>query len=253
MHAAGAIRMHAAGAIRMKVIGAGFGRTGTTSLKAALEALGFAPCYHMQEVFRRPRHTETWMAAAAGRRVDWKRFLEGYAATVDWPGCTFYRELLEAFPDAKVLLSVRDPETWYESCSQTIYRIGRAFPVAWTGGLVPVLGRVLRLSETVIWKGTFHDRFRDQAHAIAVFRRHIEEVTRGVPPDRLLVYAVSEGWEPLCRFLEVPVPQRPFPRLNDTRQFRRYILAAQGAGALAGLLPLLAGLTLGWSLVRKFR
>ena len=100
--------------MNLKVIGAGFGRTGTMSLKVALEELGFDPCYHMSELFENSSHADLWNAAADGERVDWEALLGGYAATVDWPGCSFYEELMEAYPDAKVLLSVRDPERWYE-------------------------------------------------------------------------------------------------------------------------------------------
>src|SRR5215218_1360168 len=109
--------------MNLEVIGAGFGRTGTMSLKATLEELGFGPCYHMREVFEHPEHIGQWRAAMRGEPVDWERILGDYRATVDWPGCTFYDELLERNPDAKVILTVRDPQRWYESACDTIYRI----------------------------------------------------------------------------------------------------------------------------------
>src|SRR5690242_7699355 len=105
----------------LKVIGAGFGRTGTLSLKVALEELGFGPCYHMIEVFQYPEHAKLWEAATQGKPIDWDQIFANYQATVDWPGCTFYADLMARYPDAKVLLSVRDPETWYESVMSTIY------------------------------------------------------------------------------------------------------------------------------------
>ena len=206
----------------IKVIGAGFGRTGTASLKGALEELGFSKCYHMQEVFAHPQHVPVWQAAADGQKVDWDALFEGFEATVDWPGCTFYKELMDHYPDAKVLLSVRDPDAWYKSASETIYQMSRrGFPASLVMLLVPRLRRFVRMVTQLIWQDTFHDRFSDRAYAISVFNEHIAEVKRTVPPEKLLVFEVKEGWEPLCRFLEVPVPDKPFPRLNDSAAFRR--------------------------------
>ena len=206
----------------IKVIGAGFGRTGTASLKGALEELGFSKCYHMQEVFAHPQHVPVWQAAADGQKVDWDALFEGFQATVDWPGCTFYQELMEHYPDAKVLLSVRDPDAWYKSASETIYQMSqRGFPALLVLRFVPRLRRFVKMVTRLIWQDTFHDRFSDRAYAISVFNEHIAEVKRTVPPEKLLVFEVKEGWEPLCRFLEVPVPDKPFPRLNDSAAFRR--------------------------------
>src|SRR5436309_15782365 len=112
----------------MKVIGAGFGRTGTLSVKAALEELGFGPCYHMVEVFDKPRHVELWQAAAEGKPIDWDELFAGYNAAVDWPACTFYQQLMQAYPAAKVLLTVREPQSWYESTKNTIYPASRMSP-----------------------------------------------------------------------------------------------------------------------------
>lgn len=208
----------------MKLIGAGFGRTGTKSLQAALEELGLKPCYHMTSVVENPEHTQLWYDAARGKPVDWKRLFQGYQATVDWPGCTFYKELMEVFPDAKVLLSVRDAEKWYESALNTIYGGLRKFPHSVIKHVVPPARRMSRMVDAIIWDGTFQGRFEDKQFAIEVFHRHIEEVKKHVPADRLLVYEVKEGWEPLCRFLGVEVPQdKPFPRLNDTADFQRMI------------------------------
>ena len=219
----------------MKVIGAGFGRTGTTSLKAALEKLGFDPCYHMTEVFANPEHANFWTAAWCGEPVDWDGVLGDYEAAVDWPACTFYEELMQRHPDAKVLLSVRDPDRWYESTRSTIYELSMLIeksPIRrWIFGLISLLmfggftGRRSSLANDIIWEGTFDGRFEDKAYAIGVFERHNEEVKRRVPPERLLVYEVKQGWGPLCEFLGVPAPEQPFPRLNDTAQMRRGIKA----------------------------
>jgi hypothetical protein len=213
----------------MRIIGAGFGRTGTASMQAALETLGFAPCYHMREVFPRPDHALLWERAARGERVDFETLFDGWQATVDWPACTFYRELTEIFPTAKVLLNVRDPERWYESCLNTIYpaTAGRfADPRAAHPTPAPEGGEnaetAARMINRLIWQGTFDGRFEDRAHAIDVFNRHIDEVTRTIPAERLLVYDVKHGWAPLCAFLDVPVPSdTPFPHLNDTASFQQ--------------------------------
>jgi hypothetical protein len=241
----------------VKVIGAGFGRTGTSSLKGALEELGFGPCYHMTDVFENPGHAGFWRAAWRGGPADWDVFLGPYQATVDWPGCTFYEELMERQPDAKVLLSVRDPERWYESTRNTIYELGKAS----TGSAFSRLGFALLsqlafgrfktgqgpMTEEIVWRGTFRGRFEDKDHAIEVFNRHNEEVQRRVPKGRLLVYEVKEGWGPLCEFLGVEEPDKPFPHLNDTADVRRLIMvlrvlsvAAPTALVLAVGIPALA-------------
>lgn len=237
----------------MQVIGAGFGRTGTASLKAALEELGFGPCYHMIEVFEHPEHADFWLAAWRGELVGWDGFLGGYEAAVDWPACTFYEELFGRDPDAKVLLSVRDPERWYESTRNTIYeiskitagsRLSRAI-FAFVGLFVPGVFEVGRMGSEIIWQGTFDGRFEDRSHAIKVFERHNEEVRRRVPQDRLLVYEVKEGWEPLCEFLGVEEPDSPFPRLNDTAEMRRRIWLLRALSvAVPAVLVLLAATAL---------
>ena len=243
----------------MRVIGAGFGRTGTTSLKAALEELGFGPTYHMTEAFKNPEHAGFWEAALRGEPVDWQGFFAGYGAAVDWPACTFYGEMMEAFPDAKVILTLRHPERWYESVRDTIYGIrrlsaGPARPaIALSGLFAPGVVRIVRLADRIMWNGTFDDRFDDRRHAIETFNRHNAEVRRRVPPERLLVYDVREGWAPLCRFFEVEIPDKPFPHLNDTRQMRRRLLGLVVASAAAPLLALAGLLTAAAFLIRRAR
>lgn len=223
----------------MKVIGAGFGRTGTTSLQAALEELGFARCYHMSELFLHPGHARFWLRAVHGEAVDWRTFFQDYQATVDWPGCSFYKELMDLYPDAKVLLNVREPDRWYESAHHTIYALSRS-PAMWTiQRIVPHLGQMYRMIRTLIWEGTFGGRFADRQHAIEVFKRHNRAVQQHVPPERLLVYNVKEGWEPLCAFLDVPIPEgKPFPHLNDAATMRRLLLVGNATvvGLAAGVL-----------------
>jgi hypothetical protein len=207
----------------IKVIGAGLGRTGTLSLKAALEELGFSRCYHMTDVFAHPDHARIWDDAARGQPVDWDALFQGYQATVDWPGCAFYETFMKRYPDAKVILSVRDPERWHESARQTILYARNAFP-RWLRVIAPRMRHFTRMIDRIAWNGLFHGRFEDKAFAIDVFKRHNEQVQRLVPPDRLLVYEVQQGWEPLCTFLGVPVPaDKTFPHLNDTVEFRARI------------------------------
>jgi hypothetical protein len=239
----------------IQVIGAGLGRTGTLSLKAALEELGFAKCYHMVEVRARMDDARTWDAAARGEPVDWERLFAGYRATVDVPSCMFYRELLEKYPDAKVILTVRDPERWYDSMRQTIYFARTAFP-RWAAVLDPRM-RVFRRMIDRLWDKMFRGRFEDRASAIDSFNRHNEQVRRDVPADRLLVYEISQGWSPLCAFLGVPFPEgKPFPHLNDAAEFRARIerrarivrtngYAALGAAALVLILIALVAIRLG--------
>ena len=223
----------------LKVIGAGFGRTGTTSIKAALEQLGFAQCYHMQEVIKNPSHVAIWNATMAGKPVDWDALFAGYQATVDWPACDFTQELMAKYPDAKVLLTVRDPEKWYDSCRNTIYMLYQKPSMKLIRSLLPPMRRFLALNQEMIWQKDFGGRFEDRQHAIAVFNQHNEAIKRLVPAEKLLVYDVKEGWEPLCHFLGVPVPTTPFPHLNDSGTFRRMFRAVDAI--LVGAVLMLIG------------
>jgi hypothetical protein len=201
----------------LKVVGAGFGRTGTLSLKVALERIGFGPCYHMVEVFPRPEHVAMWHRLAFEQSMDWDEIFRGFHATVDWPAARWWREIAAHFPDAKVLLSVRDSEAWYKSVTDTIYQPMKS--PAPDG--VPELVRLQsEMARKAILDETFDNRFEDKAHAIEVFQKHNQAVRDTIDPTRLLVFDVREGWGPLCRFLEVPVPDEPFPRLNDTATFQ---------------------------------
>jgi hypothetical protein len=202
----------------IQLIGAGFGRTGTLSLKVALEQLGLAPCYHMTEVLAHPEHVPVWSDATDGKPVDWDALFAGYAATVDWPGCTFWRELAAQYPDAKVLLTLRNPESWYASAHETIYQMWRnpAPPD-------PTLAAWHAMVTKLVGVQTFGGRFEDRAHAIGVYERHAESVKRAIPKERLLVYEVAQGWQPLCDFLDLPVPAGEFPRVNSREEFRAHL------------------------------
>jgi hypothetical protein len=231
------------------VIGAGFGRTGTLSLKKALETLGFDPCYHMEEVFFRPFHARRWSQACAGHPVDWGRTLRGYRASVDWPACTFYKELAAAYPEAKIILTVRDPDRWYDSAASTIYPVMQSFPLNRLGRPLPHIGDVGRMLDCLIWEGTFSGHFADREYAIEVYNRHNREVIENISAGRLLIFDVRDGWAPLCAFLDVPIPPNtPFPHVNDHREYWRRVRSltlALFAGlcvAALGLAALIIGL-----------
>jgi len=199
----------------LRLIGAGFGRTGTLSLKAAIEKLGAGPCYHMMEVPQNPGHAELWLAAADGN-ARWDELLAGYPATVDWPGCRFWRELVAAYPDAKVLLSVRSRESWYQSVRGTIFQtLSHAHQVSDANP-----GAMLQMARKIVLEDTFDGRLDDPEHAMDVFDRHNEAVRSEVPADRLLVYELGSGWEPLATFLGVPVPDEPYPHVNRSADFQ---------------------------------
>lgn len=204
----------------LHVIGAGFGRTGTLSLKRALDELGFGPTYHMDEVVRRPSHVASWLRYARTGEVDWDGIFSGFGSGVDFPVSCVWKELAAHYPDAKIVLTVRDPRAWWTSTRTTIYPTRTMFP-RWLQRLVPLTARWLEMVDRLVWDGIFEGRFTDRDHAIRVFERHVADVEATCPPERLLVFDVAAGWEPLCAFLDVPVPDRPFPRLNEARTMRR--------------------------------
>ena len=205
----------------LKVVGAGLGRTGTASIKVALEELGIGRCYHMGEVMQDPTHINHWINAADGK-PDWDQFLDNYGATVDYPACSFWRELADYYPDAKVLLSVRSAESWFESTNATIMspRLNEFISGSpW--------GKMIR---SVIWD-TLENRMGDREYMVSYFNRRNDEIREAIPTDRLLVYEVKQGWEPLCDFLEIPVPDKSFPRVNtrdETTQLIDHMITQSG-------------------------
>jgi len=195
----------------LRIVGAGLGRTGTHSLKIALEQLLGAPCYHMMEVFGHPEHIPLWHGAATGDLPDWDRLFDGYVAAVDWPIASFWREVSAVYPDAVVLLSTRsDGETWWRSASQTIFAVTDA-----------VGDGPFRDMWDAIATHRFTPQYRERDAAIEAYQRHNDEVRREVPPERLVEWQPGDGWEPLCRAVGVPVPDEPFPHVNTTDDFRK--------------------------------
>lgn len=200
----------------LDVIGAGFGRTGTLSLKLALEQLGFNPCYHMSEVAA-PRpgyndgHLNAWHDfAVTGKAMDWRWLLKGYRACVDFPTCIYYRELMEVFPRARVVLTTRDPDRWFKSWAT----LWSAVDVVNDSARVIHAQKFFPFVEALLRKKRFGGEIERQS-SIAAFNAHIEQVKSAVPAERLLVFNVEQGWRPLCKFLAVGIPDGPFPHANE--------------------------------------
>jgi len=226
------------GPMALQVIGAGFGRTGTTSLKAALEQLGFSKCHHMEEVMKSGAQVRFWQTLSDGGEVAWDEVFDGFQSSCDWPSCSYWEELHHHYPDAKIVLTVRDETRWYESVLETIYPATFLLP-GWLEWLVPPLARLNKMIVASIWNGVFGGRFEDREHALQVYRDHIARVKATAPPDRLLVFEAKDGWAPLCSFLNVAVPENDYPHLNDAAQIRRLIRAVRALGWLS--LALLLG------------
>ncbi len=200
--------------MELRVVGAGVGRTGTHSLKIALEQLSGSPCHHMVEILGDPSQIPAWTDAIDGRPVDWHAMLAPYGSLVDFPGASFWPELTAAFPDALVLLSVRDPEVWYRSASNTIFLAFDGLPPE----LQPWMDAVRRMLQE-----RFSDRFDDEAAMIEAYERHNDAVRKAIPAERLLEWSPGDGWAPICERLGVAVPSEPFPITNTTDEFRAMV------------------------------
>lgn len=197
----------------MHIIGAGIGRTGTYSLRLAVDQLGFGPCHHMEVVVHNmSTQVPLWSAAVEGR-ADWPALYEGCQSAVDWPTACFFRELRDVYPSAKFVLTTRNPENWADSFSTTIQKL-----VAERNEAPPEMRNWLEMVARLIAKTGF-PADADRDHLIKAFVAHDEAVQQAIPADRLLVYEVKDGWGPLCEFLGVPVPDAPFPRTNNREEF----------------------------------
>ncbi|MDH3652133.1 MAG: hypothetical protein OEQ53_20770 [Saprospiraceae bacterium] len=212
----------------VKIIGAGFPRTGTTTLKICLETLGYKKTYHMKELLVNPSKLPYWLSLEKTGATDWDALYEGYQATVDFPCYPFYKEHMKRYPDAKVILTIRPFDTWYESASSTVRKAGpQTIPaklkMLWRMATEPRMRKVvhcIQMFERIFWGSQFQGRFDDKAFAEQVYNKHIEDVKDYVPVDKLLVYDVREGWEPLCNFLGAAVPSEPVPHLNKKENFK---------------------------------
>lgn len=220
----------------LTVIGAGFPRTGTSSMKAALERLGFGPCFHMFNILTEPARAGDWAPLAAGEEADWGKLFDGFRSTQDWPASYYWRELAQAYPEAKVVLTVRDPRAWYASMMTLIDNGPRTVMSQGTQADLPPAARAVfasmntmrpvldRMAAGTFGAGrTMADGPVDEESAVAAFERHTATVRASLPPERLLLFDVRQGWEPLCRFLGVDVPGEPFPHLNDGRSMQEFL------------------------------
>ena len=191
----------------LSVIGAGFGRTGTESMKLALEHLGLGRCHHMHEVIDDLSLRQKWRDIVAGAPPDWDDIFKGFGCAVDWPSAYYWRELAEHFPSAKILLSIRDAESWFKSFSNTILQV------------IENDESVTGIGPRLVGDKVFGGRPGDKEHAIRIYNRNTEEVQAAFDEERLLIYHLGEGWEPLCSFLGLPMPDIPYPRTNSAQEF----------------------------------
>ncbi|MGI9262377.1 MAG: sulfotransferase family protein [Woeseiaceae bacterium] len=197
----------------MQVIGTGTGRTGTYSLKLALNRLGFGACHHMEEVLHNmPVQLPPWIDAVNGN-ADWAKIYDGYASAVDWPTAGFFRELVVAYPDAKFVHTERDPERWADSFGSTIYKLLASIPET-----PPEMHEWLNMVVDVAAKTGFPPGM-ERDELVAGFVAHNNAVRECIPDDQLLIFEVKQGWAPLCEFLDVPIPDEDFPRTNDREEF----------------------------------
>ncbi len=214
----------------LKVIGAGFGRTGTMSTYNALIALGF-PCYHMKEVIlnkENKTHVDFWNAVAnapAEQQHNWEEVFKNYTAAVDNPACCVWKELTVAYPEAKVLLTLhpRGPEAWYNSTIDTIYFTETLWQFKMLKAVIPFMRKFGNMSTKLIWQRSHKGTMSNKAAAVARYNELIEEVKDAVPPEKLLIFTVDQGWEPLCKFLEVEIPATDFPNVNDRAEVKKTI------------------------------
>lgn len=201
----------------LRVVGSGLGRTGTKSLKEALELLLGAPCYHMVECFPRPDHPARWRAAIEGEPADWDALFDGFAATVDWPSAACWKELADAYPEAIVLHSERPADEWFRSADRTILEQFKVPRDEWPApGENPWWDMAVTMLER-----RFTPDFLDRDAAVAAVEAWNADVRATAPPDRLVVWRTGDGWAPICDALGLPVPDEPFPHTNTTEQFRQ--------------------------------
>ena len=212
----------------IKIIGAGFPRTGTNTLRESLEMLGFVKTYHMKHLLVHPENLHYWTTLRDTNTTNWDALYDGFEATVDFPCYPWYKQHMQRYPDAKVILSTRPFEKWHESVSSTVWRASNpseeqrlemAKKVEQNPALLPVL-KCVGLSKEIIMDKHFEGRFSDKEFAEQVFNKHHEDVKNYVPAEKLLVFDVAEGWEPLCEFLNVPVPDVPLPHTNKKEDFK---------------------------------
>lgn len=195
----------------LKVIGTGFGRTGTNSMQVALEILGFGPCHHMFEIANNPLMKTRWGGfVGTGQTPDWESLFEGYSSCMDWPSAHYWRELVEVYPEAHVILTWRSTESWWASYHKTLMQFRQT-----TDDHASVGYRTLDM--------VFGKRFEDRAHVTGLYEANVAAVKAEVPAERLLIHKLGDGWGPLCAHLDVPVPDQPYPQTNSTADLQERI------------------------------
>lgn len=214
----------------LEVVGAGWGRTGTESLKKALEILGYNKCYHMYELIKDQSRFPYWMELSEKHSTDYEKLFDGYKAAVDAPACHYYQEIMAYYPEAKIILTVRDGNAWYESAVKTILFP----PPLLVRGLIRLMSFVLPPMKNVpkglkwidetIRKGFWHNKMSDKSYMINLFEEWNKQVIKTVAEDKLLVFSVKEGWAPLCKFLNKEIPSLDFPHANDSKDFKKNYL-----------------------------
>jgi len=231
----------------IKVVGVGWGRTGTFSLKTAFEELGFGPGYNMKSVTDLGfYHADAWNRKAHGEDVDLREIFKGFQSMTEFPTCYYYKEMMALYSKAKFVLTTRDPDRWYNSAKETIFvAMCPKFPASIMYSISPVLNAWREMSQKLVVEGLMKGKINDRAGAIREFLEWQEEIKRNIPADRLLIFDVKQGWAPLCKFLEVPVPDTPFPYVNDAAEFKQHTnsLTFQGWVVLL-VFPLLIALFL---------
>lgn len=213
----------------LKIIGAGFGRTGTLSTQHALNELGFH-CYHMKEIMKKPNknHLDYWLEVAETSKetpFDWNKIFHNYSATVDFPSSCVWQDLMEAYPEAKIILTIhpKGPEGWYKSTMDTIYGVEKMWEGKVLAYLIPTFRKMRRLTSKLIWGRFLQGTMDSKEDAINRYKAHIEEVKNKVPADNLLIFSVDQGWSPLCKFLGIEAPQTSFPNVNDKAEMKKMI------------------------------
>lgn len=239
----------------LKIIGVGFGRTGTLSTQSALNQIGYN-CYHMNEAMHNPNlsHLNFWLKVAKAPKKtqhDWNKAFEGYNATVDYPGSCVWEELVETYPEAKVILTLhpKGPEAWYNSTFNTIYTVQKM----WESKIVALFSRrtrkIIQMTKHLIWKNFLNGTMENERDAIALYNEHIENVKKQIPADRLLIYSVDQGWEPLCNFLGKKAPKTNFPKVNDKVEMKQTINKLSKTGKKIIALAIILVLALIWLIV----
>lgn len=222
----------------LKVIGGGGPRTGTATLKVALETLGFGKCYHMEGIFNKPDDAKHWVDLFEKGSTDMDTLFEGYQSIVDFPGCLMYKTLLEKYPDAKVVLTLRDAEDWYESAANTVYAVTpKTFRQKFNilkkvviSSRFRKMAKVFRLVEKYLWNTHYEGQFQNREKTIQKYNDFNEEIRNFVPKGQLLEMDIKEGWGPLCAFLDVPIPDVDFPHKNKRKEFNEQIRKMMNTG-----------------------